>query len=169
MKTLILFFSLCLVSVCCFNQSVWSKNIQVDNILVQKSNRLMFLRQGNTIIRSYKISLGDNPIGPKEKEGDEKTPEGTYKITYHNPHSSYHLSLRISYPTPEQKKQARQNGYSAGGDIMIHGYPNWAIDSIFDMIHQTDDWTDGCIAVTNKEIEEIYHLVKDGTPITINP
>lgn len=141
----------------------------VDNILVEKGKRIMYLRQGDTILKSYKIALGGNPIGPKIKEGDSKTPEGNYKIEWHNPNSSYHLSLRISYPNNEQKQKAKENNYSAGGDIMIHGFPNWAPNILFQYIHSNRDWTDGCIAVTDEEMNEIYHAVKDGTPISINP
>lgn len=141
----------------------------IDNILVLKSERLMMLKSGDKIIKKYKIALGGNPIGPKEREGDKKTPEGKYKIEYHNPHSSYHLSLKISYPTKEQTEKANANGYKAGNFIMIHGYPNNVINKLFDFIHNRTDWTDGCIAVTDEEIEEIYELVKDGTPIEIMP
>ena len=101
---------------------------EIDNILVLKSERLMMLKSGNNIIKKYKIALGDNPIGPKEREGDKKTPEGKYIIEYHNPNSSYHLSLKISYPTKEQIEKAAANGYKAGNFIMIHGYPNRAIN-----------------------------------------
>lgn len=146
-----------------------SKENKIDNILVEKGDRMMYLRHGETVIRSYKISLGGQPIGAKVKEGDQKTPEGKYMITEHNPRSSYHLSLRISYPNQEQRTIAKKMGYSPGGDIMIHGYPNWAIDQVFDYIHHNNDWTDGCIAVTNPEIEEIYRLVQNNTPIEIRP
>lgn len=149
---------------------VYSGHLQsVDNILVEKSKRMMYLRQGDTVLKSYKISLGGNPVGPKVKEGDSKTPEGNYKIEWHNPNSSYHLSLRISYPNAEQKRKAKENNYSAGGDIMIHGFPNWAPNALFKYVHHNRDWTDGCIAVTDEEMTEIYHAVKDGTPITVNP
>ena len=141
----------------------------VDNILVEKANRKMYLRHGEDIVRKYKISLGRQPIGAKVKSGDNKTPEGTYQIVSHNPQSKFHLSLKISYPNQEQMRAAQEGNYSAGGDIMIHGFPNIVHDFIFYIRHRTSDWTAGCIAVTNDEIEEIYKLVKDGTPITINP
>ncbi len=144
-------------------------NNKIDHIVVKKTQRQMYLKNGDSIIKQYRIALGGNPIGSKQKEGDQKTPEGKYYIEFHNPKSSYHLSLRISYPNAEQKEWATKNNYSAGGDIMIHGYPNWAPNVLFDYIHKNFDWTDGCIAVTNSEITEIYNLVKDGTPIEIYP
>lgn len=146
-----------------------NKSPAIDSIVVEKAKRRLYLLSGGDIVRTYRISLGKAPSGAKEREGDNRTPEGDYYITAHNPHSSYHLSLRISYPTPEQIKKAKENGYSAGGDIMIHGFPNKAPKTIFDIWHKAKDWTAGCIAVTDEEIEEIYELVQDGTPITINP
>lgn len=140
----------------------------VDNILVDKSNRKMHLRHGDKIVKTYKISLGKDPVGAKVKSGDNKTPEGQYSIVKHNPKSAYHLSLKISYPNEEQIKAAKDGGYDPGGDIMIHGYPNKA-SFLFRFKHRWKDWTAGCIAVTNDEIEEIYDAVKDGTPITIVP
>ncbi|MEE6208028.1 MAG: L,D-transpeptidase family protein [Alphaproteobacteria bacterium] len=144
-------------------------DLPVDNILVQKSKRIMFLRHGDKVVRAYNISLGKQPVGAKTRRGDNKTPEGKYRIVSHNPHSAYHLSLKISYPTEKQKQQAQKNRYSAGNDIMIHGWPNRAPNLIFAEIHRKLDWTAGCIAVTDTEIEEIYELVKDDTPIVIEP
>ena len=148
-------------------QEVITKDI--DNILVEKANRKIYLRNGEDVIRTYKISLGKNPVGAKVKSGDNKTPEGNYYISRHNPKSAYHLSLKISYPNAEQTKAAEEGNYSAGGDIMIHGFPNKIPALVFKFWHKYMDWTAGCIAVTNDEIEEIYNLVKDGTPITIKP
>ena len=142
---------------------------EIDQILVQKSARKMFLLSGDQIVREYKIRLGRNPVGAKEREGDNRTPEGDYTIVSHNPNSAYHLSLRISYPTAQQRAEAEKNGYSAGKDIMIHGYPTKSPAFLFRFIHAWRDWTAGCIAVSNKEIEEIYDMVKDGTPIRIEP
>lgn len=150
-------------------QSVAEDIPHIDNILVQKSARKMFLKNGDKTVREYKIRLGRNPVGAKEREGDNRTPEGNYTIVSHNPNSAYHLSLRISYPTAEQRAEAEKNDYSAGGDIMIHGYPNKSPAFLFRFIHAWRDWTAGCIAVSNKEIEEIYDMVKDGTPIRIEP
>lgn len=141
----------------------------IDNILVEKSARKMYLRQGDKNIKEYTIRLGPNPTGHKEQEGDGRTPEGKYTISGRNPKSAYHLSLRISYPNAADKSRAAVKKVSAGGDIMIHGYPNYAPNAIFDVIHNSYDWTAGCIAVTDKEIEEIWKLVPDGTPIVIKP
>ena len=141
----------------------------IDNILVEKTKRQMHLRQGDEIIKTYKISLGKNPVGAKVKSGDNKTPEGNYTIERHNPKSIFHLSLKVSYPNAEQIKAAKEGNYEPGGDIMIHGYPNKVPAFLFKFWHKWKDWTAGCIAVTNDEIEEIYAAVKDGTPITIRP
>jgi murein L,D-transpeptidase YafK len=118
-------------------------------------------------VRVYDVALGEEPVGPKEREGDGRTPEGLYVIDGRNPQSRYHRSLRISYPGPEDAARAAKLGVSPGGDIMIHGLQNglgW-----IGALHRTHDWTRGCIAVTNDEIEEIWDLVPDGTPIEIRP
>lgn len=141
----------------------------IDNILVDKTKRQMHLRQGDKIIKTYKISLGKSPVGAKVKSGDNKTPEGNYTIEKHNPKSKFHLALKISYPNTEQIKVAKEGNYEPGGDIMIHGFPNKKSAFLFKFKHRWKDWTAGCIAVTNDEIEEIYDAVKDGTPITIVP
>ncbi|SHM77773.1 L,D-transpeptidase catalytic domain [Fibrobacter sp. UWR3] len=141
----------------------------IDNILVEKAKRQMHLRSGEIIFKTYRISLGKNPVGAKVKSGDNKTPEGDYTIVLHNPKSKFHLSLRISYPNAEQIEAAKVGNYETGGDIMIHGYPNKVPAFLFKFWHRWKDWTAGCIAVTNDEIEEIYDAVKDGTPITIKP
>lgn len=141
----------------------------IDNILVEKSARKLYLRQKDKNIKEYTIRLGSNPTGHKEQEGDGKTPEGKYIISGRNPKSAYHLSLRISYPNAADKSRAALKKVSPGGDIMIHGYPNYAPNTLFDVIHKNYDWTAGCIAVTDKEIEEIWQLVPNNTPIEIKP
>ena len=141
----------------------------IDNILVEKAKRQMHLRSGENIVKTYRISLGKNPVGAKVKSGDNKTPEGTYTIELHNPKSKFHLWLKISYPNAEQINAAKESNYEPGGDIMIHGYPNKVPAFLFKFWHRWKDWTADCIAVTNDEIEEIYDAVKDGTPITIKP
>ncbi len=171
MRPLQLFLSLLLLLSCSpenTNESTENK-ANIDNILVEKAHRKLYLRQGKNIVKTYKISLGRNPVGAKVKSGDNKTPEGAYYIVSHNPHSKFHLSLRISYPNSAQIKAAEEGNYSTGGDIMIHGFPNKVPTAVFNLFHKFKDWTAGCIAVTNTEIEEIYNLVKDGTPITIKP
>ena len=112
-------------------------------------------------------ALGGSPVGPKERQRDNKTPEGTYTIESRNRHSDYHLSLRISYPNEKDKKRAKELGVSPGDDIMIHGIKNGL--SWVGGFHTEIDWTEGCIAVTNKEMEEIARLVPNGTPVEIRP
>jgi tetratricopeptide (TPR) repeat protein len=139
----------------------------VTKVLIEKKKRRLTLISKDTVIKTYKIALGANPVGPKERKGDKKTPEGTYTIVSRNRHSKYHLSLRISYPNKKDIKRARELGVSPGGDIMIHGIKNGL--SWVGGYHTEIDWTDGCIAVTNKEMEEIARLVPVGTPVEIRP
>jgi murein L,D-transpeptidase YafK len=137
----------------------------VDQILVDKSDRTLTLIAGSKIIATYtNIKLGDAPIGHKQFEGDEKTPEGTYTISGRNPGSSYHLSLRVSYPNTKDKAAAARLGKSPGGDIFIHGQPNGS-----PLARIPRDWTDGCIALSNAEIKQVWRLVKNGTRIVIRP
>ena len=133
---------------------------RVDEIRVDKSERRMTLLRDGRIVKSYRILLGDAPIGHKRQQGDERTPEGRYRITFRNDKSRFHLSLRVSYPNEADRRQARARGVDPGGDIMIHGGtpPGYS-----------RDWTDGCIALTNRQIEEVWRLVPVGTPITISP
>jgi tetratricopeptide (TPR) repeat protein len=139
----------------------------IDRILIEKSaRRLMLISQGE-VLKTYKIALGGNPIGPKERQGDNKTPEGTYVIDARNRDSRFFLSLHISYPNERDKNRAKELGVSPGGDIMIHGIKNglsWVGDA-----HSVVDWTKGCIAVTNEEIEEIAKLAPNGTIVEIRP
>jgi lipoprotein-anchoring transpeptidase ErfK/SrfK len=138
-----------------------------DKVLIEKEARRLTLLSMGEVIKIYKIAIGGNPIGPKEKRGDNKTPEGTYIIDSRNSESDYHLSLHISYPNERDKMRAKALGVSPGGDIMIHGVKNghpWA------GAYRTEfDWTKGCIAVTNEEMEEIYKLVPNGTIVEIRP
>jgi tetratricopeptide (TPR) repeat protein len=139
----------------------------VDRILIEKNARRMMLISQGEVLKSYNIALGGNPIGPKERQGDNKTPEGTYVIDGRNKDSRFHLSLRISYPNERDKKRAKELGVSPGGDIMIHGIKNgfsWIGDT-----HTGVDWTKGCIAVTDQEIEEIDKLAPKGTTVEIRP
>jgi len=138
-----------------------------DRILIEKKGRLLTLLSKGKVIKTYRIALGGNPTGPKERQGDNKTPEGIYVIDSRNKNSLYHLSLHISYPNEKDKKRAKQLGAPPGGDIMIHGIKNglsWVGD-----LHSEIDWTKGCIAVTDEEIEEIDRLVPNGTIVEIRP
>jgi len=139
----------------------------VDRILIEKSTRRLMLISQGEVLKSYKIALGGNPIGPKERQGDNKTPEGTYVIDARNRDSRFHLSLHISYPNERDKKRAKELGVSPGGDIMIHGIKN-GFSSVGDA-HAGVDWTKGCIAVTDQEIEEIDKLAPNGTIVEIRP
>lgn len=139
----------------------------VDSVRIEKSERVMKLMTGETAVREYKVALGSEPVGAKRCQGDGKTPEGDYVISGRNAKSSFHLSLRVSYPNEVDRTKAREFACSPGGDIMIHGLPRmrgWLGAS-----HRLMDWTQGCIAVTNGEIEEIWNLVPDGTRVRISP
>jgi len=140
---------------------------QADLILVQKSKRVLTLYAGKKAIKTYRIVLGGKPTGDKEQEGDSRTPEGRYTIDAKNPKSSFHLSLHISYPSKQDRASARQRGVSPGGAIMIHGTPDYIAALYAAGVYP--DWTAGCIAVSNAEIEEIFKLVRIGTPIVIKP
>ncbi|MBK8157600.1 MAG: L,D-transpeptidase family protein [Rhodospirillaceae bacterium] len=136
-----------------------------DSVFVDKSERRLDLHRDGRVIRSYRVALGGNPAGPKRREGDERTPEGHYVIDWRNPKSAYHLSLHIDYPRPADRAASAGLGVPPGGDIFIHGLPNFWPGATAPKI----DWTEGCIALDNAEIEEIWHLVPDGTPILIVP
>jgi len=139
----------------------------VDKILIEKQARRLSLLSRGEVIKTYKIALGGDPVGPKERAGDCKTPEGTYMIDARNGNSGYHLALHISYPNAQDKRRARELGVSPGGDIMIHGLKNGFAK--LGAAHAQKDWTEGCIAVTNQEMEEIYRVVPDGTIVEITP
>lgn len=133
---------------------------RADAIRVHKSARKMDLLRDGRIIRSYRVHLGGAPVGPKRQQGDQRTPEGEYAISYRNAASRFHLSLRLSYPNADDLRQARVRGVDPGGDIMIHGGTPPG---------ESRDWTEGCVAVSNAEIEEIWRLVPLGTPVRIDP
>jgi murein L,D-transpeptidase YafK len=141
--------------------------IQADKIVILKSARTMTLLSGGKVLNTYKVALGSVPIGAKRVEGDHKTPEGDYVIDAKNPHSLFHLSLHISYPSAADQQRARSLGARPGGAIMIHGLARPF--AYLGPLHRQTDWTDGCIAVTNAEIEEIWKLVPVGTRVEIRP
>ena len=149
------------------NWNLLAAGTKIDRIVVKKSARqLSVFRNGNRI-KIYRIALGRRPLGAKQEEGDMKTPEGIYKIDGRNPQSSFHLALHISYPSDEDDQRAAARGVSAGYDIMIHGIQNgrgW-----IGAFHRWSDWTAGCIAVTDEEIEELSRITPDGTIIEIRP
>lgn len=139
----------------------------VDRVLIEKNARRLTLLYHGATVRQYSVALGRNPRGPKEREGDRKTPEGVYHIVEHKRPSGFHLALRLSYPEERDLARARSIGMSPGSDIMIHGIKNRL--GFVGRMHRCFDWTAGCIAVTNPEIEEIGRLVADGTVVEIRP
>lgn len=134
-------------------------------MLVDKSDRTLILYRRGEPLKTYGgIQLGGAPEGHKRFEGDERTPEGRYRIDTRNPQSAYHLSLRISYPNDADRRFAAERGREPGGDIFIHGQPN-----SLPLGRLRGDWTDGCIALSNAEVDELWNAIPDGTPIEINP
>jgi murein L,D-transpeptidase YafK len=139
----------------------------VDRILVLKSSRTMTLFRQGKLLRTYKVAIGGQPVGAKERIGDHKTPEGQYVVTAKLANSQFHRALRISYPNAEDLQRARKLGVNPGGLVEIHGLGRrfgW-----LGALHRQTDWTDGCVAVTNEEIDEIWKLVAVGTPVEIRP
>jgi murein L,D-transpeptidase YafK len=140
---------------------------KADFVVVVKSQEKLFLIKEDKIIKSYKVVFGANPIGHKVQEGDERTPEGHYILDYKNSKSAFYKAIRISYPNEQDRKQAAQRGVDPGGQIMIHGQKNgygWMAPVL-----QNINWTDGCIAVSNHDMDEIWKAVDVGTPIVIKP
>ncbi|HEV7607205.1 MAG TPA: L,D-transpeptidase family protein [Steroidobacteraceae bacterium] len=138
-----------------------------DRVLVRKSERRLYLMRGDDVLRAYRVALGLNPGGAKERAGDFRTPEGSYRLTRRNTRSDFFLSIQVSYPNDQDMLRARRNGWQPGGSIMIHGLPN-------DPRHTPDyyasqDWTDGCIAVTNADMVEIWMMTADNVRIDIQP
>lgn len=139
----------------------------VDHIVVKKGDRKMFLFNEGRLVKYYPISLGDNPIGHKVQQGDERTPEGRYKLTHKNAQSRFYRSIHVDYPNAEDRKKAKLMGVHPGGQIKIHGLPNkqkYPTDVYLGM-----NWTNGCIAVSNKAMDELWSAVKFNTPIEILP
>jgi murein L,D-transpeptidase YafK len=146
-----------------------SKSLQgpIDKLIVSKSqHKLILLRHGEEL-RSYPIAIGRSPVGAKTRAGDHKTPEGNYIVDGKKANSGFHLALHVSYPNAEDRQRAAVGGFPPGGDIMIHGIKNhlgWIA-----RLHRLMDWTDGCVAVTNAEMDQIWDLVPIGTPVEIRP
>jgi len=141
--------------------------IKADRVLVLKAKRNLYLLRDGQVLRRYHVALGRAPLGPKTREGDGRTPEGVYQLDWRNPDSQFYRSIHISYPDDSDRQRAAERGFSAGGDIMIHGLPTGL--NGFETTQARRDWTEGCIAVTNDEIDEIWALVDDGTVIEIRP
>jgi murein L,D-transpeptidase YafK len=138
-----------------------------DRIVVHKAERRLDLMRGYSVLRTYHVALGLNPIGQKERSGDFRTPEGTYYLSRRNARSDFFLSVQVSYPNEADLARARRNHWQSGGSIMIHGLPNTLKHP--PQYYENRDWTDGCIAVTNADMVEIWLLTPDNTPIDIRP
>ncbi|MBK1699495.1 L,D-transpeptidase family protein [Thiococcus pfennigii] len=141
----------------------------VDQVVVEKSARRLQLKGDGKVLREYRVALGGNPIGHKQREGDKRTPEGDYVLDWRNPNSNFYKAIHISYPNEQDVLLARMMGDNPGGMIMIHGHPNYIVSDAVRREYLGRDWTDGCIAVTNDEMDEIWRLVPNGTPIRILP
>jgi murein L,D-transpeptidase YafK len=139
----------------------------VDRVVVRKAERRLLLMQGGNVVRSYRVQLGLNPVGQKERSGDFRTPEGTYRLERRNPRSDYFLSIKVSYPNQADLRRARVRHWDTGGSIMIHGLPNYLRHE--PEYYENTDWTDGCIAVSNADMVEIWMLTPDNVPIDILP
>ena len=143
------------------------KMYSADSIVLDKSQRKLSMYDHGQLVKSYIVALGRNPVGDKLQRGDGRTPEGLYRIEGRNPGSKYHLSLRVSYPSAVDREQAARRGVTPGGDIMLHGLPREF--ATVGALHREQDWTEGCVALTNEEIEEIWRAVPDGAWILIKP
>jgi len=162
---LMLWFSM--LAACATTSVRESVGPKADRIVVVKSARTMTLLRSDQVLKTYKVALGTEPVGAKQRSGDHRTPEGEYVIDSKNSNSRFHLALHISYPNAADRGRAQKLGFDPGGAIMIHG-----LDPKFSWVgalHRRLDWTDGCVAVTNPEIEEIWSLVAVGTPVEIKP
>lgn len=152
---------------------LWQPGLQAgefpvaDKVVIEKARRKLHLIKGSETFRTFDIALGMRPIGGKQQEGDFKTPEGQYLLDVRNPNSEYFLSIHISYPNPVDARSARTKGVAPGGAIMIHGQPNTPSRS--EGYYRTQDWTDGCIAVSNSDMIDIWLMTEDGTPVEILP
>jgi len=164
------FIAICALALYLYAHHNWhrlSPATTVHRIVVEKSARRLSIFRAGKQIKTYRVALGREPIGAKQEEGDMKTPEGTYNIDRRNAQSSFHLALHISYPSDEDRNRAAARGVSAGSDIMLHGIRNglgW-----IGAFHRWKDWTAGCVALTDEEIEELWRVTPDGTTIEIRP
>jgi len=165
MLKLLSFFSFTLLT------SLFAETIMLaDRVILKKSTRMLYLYSGGEVSSRYHISLGKEAVGAKEFEGDMKTPEGNYILDWRQASLRYNKSIHISYPNRRDKAKAKKLGMSAGGMIMIHGTPSsWSLSPLGDWLPMLLDWTDGCIALSNDDMEEVWERVPNGTPITIIP
>jgi len=168
-KSLLILFLLtilpCEFTVPAFGQGTSTPEKKADRIVIVKSTRTMTLMNSGKVLKTYKVALSAHPIGGKERVGDDKTPEGLYTVDWKNAQSKFHLALHVSYPNAADRERAKKLGVDPGGEIEIHGLGagfGW-----MGALHRQKDWTAGCIAVTNEEIDEIWKLLAVGTPIEI--
>jgi murein L,D-transpeptidase YafK len=164
---IIMFLIVCAVGWANYRSNPLPEGVKADRIVVEKSARHLSLYWQNTLLKQYSVSLGKSPEGKKVREGDRRTPEGVYKIDFRKNDSAYHLALHVSYPNAADVKNAKKGGFPPGGAIMIHGMRNglgWIGN-----LHRLVDWTNGCIAVTDWEVDEISRAVPDGTVIEVKP
>ena len=141
--------------------------VTADRVLIEKAPRQLTLLRGGTRLKTYHVALGRQPVGDKVRQGDNRTPEGVFAIDQRNARSTFHRALHVSYPDAAHSARAKELGVDPGGDIMIHGIRNglgW-----LGSLHRLADWTAGCVALTNPEIEEVWRAVPDGTPVEIRP
>lgn len=166
------FVTALLIVVALFSWANWpmpalAQDVTADRVLVRKSARTLELYRDNALLKRYSISLGLQPVGAKQREGDRRTPEGRYRIDFRKADSGYHRALHISYPSREDRARASREGFAPGGAVMIHGMRNgfgW-----IGRAHRWFDWTHGCVAMTNAELDELWRAVPDGTPIRLVP
>ena len=161
--TMTAFSMVCLLPVSVNPKRTPLESQKVNRVVVFKHQHILQLLHGSHVLKEYKVALGGQPVGPKTQQGDHKTPEGTYVLNSRNPHSQFYKSLHISYPTPAQTTDAKKRGVSPGGDVYVHGLPNG--ERLIGAAHHLRDWTDGCIAVTDEEMDEIWAAVTTGTPM----
>lgn len=161
LKLIVLLCATLVVASCAPSKFKRYNGPEVTSVQVHKADRKMYLLHDDKVLKEYDIALGFAPVGHKQFEGDGKTPEGTYTISHKNPDSTYHLSLRINYPNDQDRAYASSMNKPPGGDIFIHGGPNTKV--------YQRDWTAGCIALTDRQIEVVYSMIKPGTPIHILP
>jgi len=164
LKSFFLFFFI-------LSSSVFAESILLaDRVIIKKSTRMLYLYSAGEVYKRYHITLGKSPVGAKEYEGDMRTPEGTYRLDWRQLSPRYNKSIHLSYPNNQDKAHAKSLGLSAGGMIMIHGTPsNWELSPLGDWLPMLLDWTEGCIAMSNDDMEEVWDRVLDGTSITIIP
>ncbi|CAA6827083.1 MAG: ErfK/YbiS/YcfS/YnhG family protein [uncultured Sulfurovum sp.] len=144
--------------------------VMADKVIVKKSTRMLYLSQNGEIFNKYHITLGRVPVGHKEVEGDMKTPEGAYLLDYRQFSNDYYKSLHVSYPNAKDKAHAKTLGQSAGGMIMIHGTPpSWSLSPYGDWMNVLIDWTEGCIAMSNDDMDEVWEQTTNGTVVVIIP